>query len=136
MEEIRNQVLRCDRFTMVLFLGFGAIALLLVTIGVYGLISFSVQRAREIAVRISVGANCAYVLMKVLQDHVLLTLWRLAVGTVGVWLVTRAMRSILIGISATDFSMPVIDAALLTMTSTFATLIPPTVQQVQIRCRS
>jgi len=125
MEQIRNQVLGYDRFTMLLFLGFGAIALVLVTIGVYGLISFSVQmRAREIAVRIAVGANRAQVMMKVLGDGLLMTLWGLGLGTVGAWFVTGAMRCILFGVGTTDFSMLAIATALLTLTSTFATLIP------------
>jgi putative ABC transport system permease protein len=125
MEQIRDQVLGYDRFTAVLFVGFGAIALLLVTVGVYGLVSFTVQmRAREIAVRMAVGANRAHVVTTVLRDGLVTTLWGLGVGAGGGWFATEAMRSTVFGIAKTDFSALVIVAVLLMMTSAFATLIP------------
>lgn len=125
MEQIRNQVLGYDRFTMVLFVGFGAIALLLVTIGVYGLISFSVQmRSREIAVRMAVGANRTQVIVKILRESLRMTVGGLGLGTVGAWFVMRTMRSILFGIGTTDFSILAVVMLLLTLTSTLATLIP------------
>jgi putative ABC transport system permease protein len=125
MEQVRNQVLGYDRFTAVLFVGFGAIALLLVTIGVYGLVSFSVQmRTREIAVRIAVGANRADVMTTVLRDGLVTTLWGLGVGAGGAWFVTEAMRSVVFGIAKTDFSALAIVAALVMITSALASLIP------------
>jgi putative ABC transport system permease protein len=58
MDQVRGQTLAGDRFTLILFASFGAIALLLAAVGVHGVTAFSVaQRSHEIALRMALGAT-------------------------------------------------------------------------------
>jgi predicted permease len=82
---------------------FGALALLLATIGLYGTLSYSVARRRnEIGVRIALGAGQERVLRLVLGEVVRLVLVGVALGTVAALFSTRVMTSFLFGMSASD----------------------------------
>ena len=75
MEEIRELVLSNDRFTLVLFVCFAAVALLLAALGVYGVMSFSVaQRSHEIALRMALGANRGRVVALVVREGLVLAI--------------------------------------------------------------
>jgi predicted transposase YbfD/YdcC len=106
MEEIRNQVLASDRFPIVLFVSFGTIALLLATLGVYGVVSFSVARRRsEIAVRMALGANRINVVALVVRQGLSLAVAGLSLGLGGAYLLNQGMRSALLGIGRIDFAV-------------------------------
>jgi predicted permease len=82
---------------------FGALALALAVVGLYGVISYSVsQRAREIGVRMALGARTADVVRLILSQGVRLTLIGLAVGFAGALVVSRVLASVLYGVSPTD----------------------------------
>jgi ABC-type antimicrobial peptide transport system permease subunit len=82
---------------------FGIVALLLSAIGIYGITSYAVaQRTREIGIRMALGAQLGDVLKLVLTHGVKLTLLGVAIGLLGAFLVTRAITSVLYGVSATD----------------------------------
>jgi putative ABC transport system permease protein len=82
---------------------FGAIALFLAAIGVYGVISFGVsQRTRDIGVRVALGASSGSVVGMVLKQGVGLAGIGIGFGLLGAFGVTRAVSSILIGVSPTD----------------------------------
>jgi ABC-type antimicrobial peptide transport system permease subunit len=82
---------------------FGALALLLATIGLYGTLSYSVARRRnEIGVRIALGAGQERVLRLVLGEVVRLVVVGVALGTVAAFCSTRVMTSFLFGLSASD----------------------------------
>lgn len=88
--------------TMVLTL-FGAIALVLASIGLYGLIAFSVaQRAREIGIRLALGAPRAGVFRMILGDGLRLTLIGGSIGLAGIIGLTRFLRSFLFEIQPLD----------------------------------
>ncbi|HEU4796037.1 MAG TPA: FtsX-like permease family protein, partial [Pyrinomonadaceae bacterium] len=82
---------------------FGFVALMLAAIGVYGITSYAVaQRTHEIGVRLALGAQLSDVLRLVLTHGLKLTLIGAALGLFGAYLATRAITSVLYGVSATD----------------------------------
>ena len=91
------------RFALILFEAFGFVALMLVAIGLYGVISASVsERTREIGVRLALGAQKRDVLFLILRQGLTLTLVGVSVGLLGSWAVTRLLTNLLYGVSATD----------------------------------
>jgi putative ABC transport system permease protein len=105
MEQVRDDVLANDRFTAILFASFAAVALLLAALGIYGVMAFSVtQRSHEIAVRMALGATQGRIVSLVVKEGVMLAFVGLGLGLVGAYLVGRAMRSMLFGVGAMDFS--------------------------------
>jgi predicted permease len=82
---------------------FGLVALLLAAIGVYGITSHAVaQRTHEIGVRLALGAQLGDVLKLVLSHGLKLTIIGAVLGVLGALLATRAITSVLYGVSATD----------------------------------
>ena len=93
-----------DRRQQMTLLGiFAGLALLLASIGLYGVLSYGVaQRTREFGVRIALGATRASVLGLVLRRGVLLNAAGLGIGATMAWAGTRAMSSLLYGVTASD----------------------------------
>jgi putative ABC transport system permease protein len=91
------------RFSALLLAIFAAAALVLATVGIYGVISFAVaQRTREIGIRMALGAQRSDVLkMTVIQGLKLVGIG-LFIGLVSAFILTRVMATLLFGISATD----------------------------------
>jgi predicted permease len=82
---------------------FGLVALLLSAIGIYGITSYTVaQRTHEIGIRLALGAQLSDVLKLVLSHGLKLTIIGAALGLLGAYLATRAITSVLYGVSATD----------------------------------
>ena len=82
---------------------FGLVALLLSAIGIYGITSYTVaQRTHEIGIRLALGAQLSDVLKLVLSHGLKLTIIGAAIGLFGAYLATRAITSVLYGVSATD----------------------------------
>jgi putative ABC transport system permease protein len=104
MEQVRDDVMAGDRFTLILFGTFAAIALLLAGVGIYGVMTFSVQqRSHEIALRMALGATRGRVVRLVVREGVTLALIGLGVGLIGAYFIGRTMQSSLYGVSALDF---------------------------------
>ncbi|HEV2205730.1 MAG TPA: ABC transporter permease, partial [Candidatus Acidoferrales bacterium] len=86
-----------------LFAAFAAVAFLLGTVGIYGVISFFVgQRTREIGIRMALGAQRTDVLKIVLREGLSMALAGVFAGLIFAFAFTRLLRSLLYGISATD----------------------------------
>jgi len=91
------------RFNMLLLTIFAATALALAVVGIFGVISCAVaQRTREIGIRMALGAKPGNVLRLVVKQGLGLALTGVAIGLGAAAIVTRAMSSMLYGISATD----------------------------------
>jgi predicted permease len=110
----------------VLLLGIAAaIALLLGTVGLYGVISYVVSRkTQEIGVRMALGAPAATVLGSVLRDGMVLTGFGLALGLAAAWAASRALASLLYGVSASDPVTFVATPLLLALVALVATWLP------------
>jgi putative ABC transport system permease protein len=102
--QIREDSLANTRVTSLLLSSFAGLALLLAATGLFGVISFLVsQRTREIGIRIALGAKSVSVLMMVLQQGLRMVLIGLALGVIGALAATNAVKSLLFGVSSTDW---------------------------------
>jgi putative ABC transport system permease protein len=113
------------RLNMILFAIFAVVALLLASVGIYGIISHSVtQRTHELGVRMALGARSVDVLGLVLRQGMGLSILGITIGLAAAFMLTRVMASLLYGVSATD---PITFAALagiLALVSLVASYIP------------
>lgn len=103
LEEQRVGSLFLQRMAATLLSGFGALALLLAALGVYGVMSYAVGcRTREIGIRLALGAQVSDVLRMILRQGMTLTAVGLSVGLAGALATTHVLRSFLYGISPVD----------------------------------
>jgi putative ABC transport system permease protein len=113
------------RFQTTLVALFAALALILASVGIYGVISYSVtQRTHEMGVRIALGALSRDVLMLVVKQGMTLTAIGVAIGLIASFALTRLMKTLLFGVSATDAMTFVLIPLLLTVVALAACLIP------------
>jgi putative ABC transport system permease protein len=102
-EQVIDESVRRPRFDTYLFTAFGAIALALTVIGIYGVMAYTVsQRTRDLGIRMALGARREEVLRLVVRQGAALTCLGLALGLVGAWSLSRLMASLLFGTTATD----------------------------------
>jgi putative ABC transport system permease protein len=103
MEKIVYDSVAPFRFNMFLLGLFAIVAMILTTVGVYGVMNYSVaQRTQEIGIRMALGAQPGEVRALILKQGLTLSLVGLGVGLIGCFAVTRLMSSLLYGVSATD----------------------------------
>ena len=105
LDQIRDEDLSGDRFSLLLYASFAAIALALAAIGIYGVMAFAVgERSHDIGVRLALGASRERVIRMVLREGLALAGIGLALGLVGAYFVGREMRSTLYGVGSIDVS--------------------------------
>jgi len=125
MEQIVSQNVAPRRFSMLLLTVFAVVALLLASIGIYGIMAYSVaQRTREIGLRMTLGAQRGNVLRMVIGQGMKLALAGVAVGLIASVALTRTMKSLLFGVSATDPLTFVSIAFLLALVGLLACWVP------------
>lgn len=103
MEEIISDSLASQRFSMTVLGSFALLALLLASVGIYGVVSYLVgQRTQEIGVRVALGARRSDVLRMILSDGMKMTLAGVVIGLAAAFGLAHLMASLLFGVSATD----------------------------------
>jgi putative ABC transport system permease protein len=103
MDQYLSESVAQPRFRTMLLAAFAAVALILATIGIYGVISHSVnQRTHEIGIRIALGAQPRDLFKLVVGQGLLLAVEGILIGLVASFLLTRIMSSLLYGVSTTD----------------------------------
>jgi putative ABC transport system permease protein len=125
MEQLLARSLSRARFSMLLLTIFAALALVLATVGIYGVMAYAVaQRTREIGVRLALGAQPRDVLSMVLVGGGKLAAVGLVIGLVGSLGVSYLLRSQLYGVSSSDPATYVVVAALLGLVALAACYLP------------
>ncbi len=113
------------RLSMTLLTLFAGLAMVLALIGIYGITAYAVtQRTRELGLRMAIGARPAEVVGMLLRENLWLVLGGLVLGTVGAVGATRALRTMLFGVSTLDVVTFVGAALVLGAVAMLATLVP------------
>jgi putative ABC transport system permease protein len=125
MEEITAQSIGQERFTLLLLGLFSALALLLAVAGIYGVMSYAVaQQTHEIGIRVAIGAQTRDVLRMVIRQGMVLVSAGVGIGLASALALTRFIRGLLFGVSATDPMTFVGVAALLALVALVACYLP------------
>jgi len=120
LQELVDKAASPRRFVVILLAGFAAFALLLASLGIYAVISYSVsQRQLEIGIRMALGASPATVRRLVLRETLRLAAVGVALGIVGALVLTRMVASLLYGVTPTD---PLTFGAVVTVLTAVAAL--------------
>jgi predicted permease len=128
MREIVSESMSSQRFPMLLLMAFACLALLLASIGIYGVISYSVaQRVHEIGIRIALGAKKRDILGMVVGHGLRLALTGLMIGAAAALILTRLLSSfshLLYGVGASDPATFIAVSAVLTFVAILACYVP------------
>jgi putative ABC transport system permease protein len=117
--------LKPQRFNTFLMGLFAALALLLAVVGLYGVLSYMVaQRRHEIGVRMALGAQTRDVLGLVIRQGMTLTLIGMGIGLIAALGLTRLIKDLLVGVSATDPAPFLVIALLFPMVALLACYLP------------
>jgi len=103
MDEIVSLSIQDDRGLMVVITVVASLALLLAVVGIYGVMTYSVQqRTQEIGIRLALGARAGQVRNMVVRQGLMLTLAGVAIGIASAWQLAHLMQSMLFGVEARD----------------------------------
>jgi putative ABC transport system permease protein len=125
MEEVVSDSLVLRRLSMWMLGAFAALALMLATVGVYGLTAYAVsQRTHEIGLRMALGATPSSVLRMVLGRGLLIALVGIALGLPGALALARLIQGLLFGVPPTDPLVFVAVPLLLALVAAAASFLP------------
>ncbi|MGA9769122.1 MAG: ABC transporter permease [Blastocatellia bacterium] len=125
LDQILSTSVAQQRFAMLLFGVFGAVAMVLAAVGIYGVMSYSVtERTHEIGIRMALGAGQREVLRLIVGHGMILTLIGIGVGLGAAFALTRLMSSFLFGVSVTDIMTFAVISASLTVVALTACVVP------------
>jgi ABC-type antimicrobial peptide transport system permease subunit len=125
MDEIVSASLATRRFSMILLGVFASLALLLASVGIYGVVSYVVgERTREMGIRMALGAQRTDILWLILRQGGSLTGAGVAVGVISSFGLSRFMAGQLYGIHATDPTTFLVVTMFLTLVALAACCVP------------
>jgi predicted permease len=125
MDEIEARNTARQRFNMLLLVVFGSAGLIMAAIGVYGVLSYSVeQRTQELGVRMALGAQRGHLRFMVIRQGMALTLIGVGIGVGGALWLTRFLSSFLFGVKTLDPVTFIATPLLLTLVALLSTWIP------------
>ena len=125
LQTMVDESMTADRFALMLLTGFGLLALVLATVGMYAVISYAVlQRNAEIALRMALGAGRDQILKMILRQGGELALIGIGIGLVAAWTTTRLMAGFLYGVGAADPATFVAVILLLSVVALAACWVP------------
>ena len=125
MTDVVGRGIKRERFALVLMAAFATVALLLATVGLYGVLAYAVrQRTREIGIRIALGATATRIHLTVLRQAAIVLGAGLLVGTVGARVLGRWLAGLAFGITPSDPRIFLAAIALLTVTGLLAAWLP------------
>lgn len=125
LEEDINGTLASERLVTKLLGFFGTIALLLASIGLYGVMAYTVtRRTKEIGIRVALGAHRRKVVSMVLQETLRLALMGVALGIPAALSTTHLLNSLLFGLRPTDLGTVAATALLLLAVSVLSGALP------------
>jgi putative ABC transport system permease protein len=125
MDQVFGASVAQQRFSMLVVGLFAGLALVLASVGIYGVMAYSVaQRAHEIGVRMALGARTAQVLKLILKDGMTLALLGVGVGLAGAFALTRLIATLLFGVTPTDATTLIVVSLALLGVALVACYIP------------
>jgi putative ABC transport system permease protein len=125
MEQTLSESISLERFLMILVGIFAGVALILGTVGIYGVLAYFVrQRRQEIGTRIALGAHRSQVVWLVVKQAALLGLAGVAIGVVGSLALSRTLSGMLFGVSVTDLWIFSVVPAVLLLVVLAASFLP------------
>lgn len=125
MTEVLGDAVARTRFLTSLLAAFAGLALLLAAVGTYGVMSYAVtQRAREMGIRMAMGAQAGRVQRLILGDGLKVAAVGLVLGIAGAWGLTGILESLLYGIDARDPASFLLGPVALSVVAVVACWIP------------
>jgi predicted permease len=125
LQQLVDKSVSPRRFTVLLLGGFAVLALVLASLGIYGLISYSVnQRTQEIGIRMAIGASAGDVQRQIIRQTMSLAAVGMAIGAVASWGVARALRGLLFEVTAADPGTFLAMVVILTTVAVIAGYLP------------
>jgi len=125
LQELVDRAISPRRFVVMLLAGFSVFALVLASLGIYGLISYSVtQRTQEIGIRMALGASAGDMQSRVVLQALRLAALGTLIGIAASWILARALSGLLFGVSSTDPATFLGTLIILTVVAAFAGYLP------------
>jgi putative ABC transport system permease protein len=125
LDDVLAESVAQPRFYMTLLTAFAVVAIVLASIGIYGVIAYLVgQRAREIGIRIALGASPSRVVRMVVSEGVAMVGVGIAIGVVGAIALTQLMRALLFNTKSTDPMTYILVTLVLAAVAMLASSVP------------